>query len=405
MAASLVAAQWATRVREGQAMRHDERERRPRDQEDAVLVGEDFGLGAVRVVARARKYRAVVLWGGLLAFIAAVAGIPAVAGDAGWAKVINAAVFGGLFLLGCLLVGAGLARSPVDRRLFWYSGGLAELIHDEPEPRVVRWADVEMVTVFYYESDETAARLTGCILRASTGTKLTDLGRYRKGVLRSLVTEADRILAPRLVPLLIQAYEAGEPVTAGDARIDRAGITVDPPSGTCIPWTDIHSVTITHLTSYTDTAAPVREIRIYQRPGNVKRPRNIISTVTDLSGVPNGIFLPHLVAHAAARNGVSVDTFPRSLPGPPTAPLGPPPGGGTIEPNPAGLVHRDEPVDLVDSEPTDLVDDRTSAPAPEPAQPSQPTPTSGRRRVLGWAVIGHQRGHRRRRHWLAHRGQ
>jgi len=59
----------------------------------------------------------------------------------------------------------------VTRRLFWYSGGLAELTGDEPEPRIMRWADVQTATTVFYESDETAARLTGCILSGSDGTE------------------------------------------------------------------------------------------------------------------------------------------------------------------------------------------------------------------------------------------
>jgi hypothetical protein len=37
----------------------------------------------------------------------------------------------------------------------WYSGGLAQLTGDEPEPRTARWADAEMVTTVYSKSDET----------------------------------------------------------------------------------------------------------------------------------------------------------------------------------------------------------------------------------------------------------
>ena len=286
-------------------------QRRRDDHEMALLLGGNCGLGEVRVIALARKYW-IAFWGGLLALVAGIAGIPAIAGDAGWAKVINAAVFGGLFLLGCLVLGLGIARAPVTGRLFWYTGGLAELTGDDPEPRIVRWADVETVTTVYYEGEETPLRLTGCILSDGTGPEPVDLRGpakirgYRSPVLRALTVEAARILAPRLVPPMIAAYESGEPVSIGDARIDRSGITVKPPSGEHIAWTEIRFIITRHVTSIADCAAPVHEIEIRKQPGNISR-------VISLDGVPNGMFLPHLLAHAAARNGIPLRTSPRDL--------------------------------------------------------------------------------------------
>ena len=43
-----------------------------------------------------------------------------------------------------------------------------------------------------------------------------------------LAGEADRMLAGRLVPALTGAYEEGEPVMAGQWRIDQAGLTPGP---------------------------------------------------------------------------------------------------------------------------------------------------------------------------------
>jgi hypothetical protein len=297
----------------GQAMPEGSRTRRRRDDHEvALLLGENCGLGEVRVIALARKYW-IAFWGGLLALVAGIAGIPAIAGDAGWAKVINAAVFGSLFPLGCLVLGLGIARAPVTGRLFWHSGGLAELAGDEPEPRIVRWADVETVTTVYYEGEETPIRLTGCILGGGAGTEPVDLRGpakirgYRSSVLRALTMEAARILAPRLVRPLIGAYESGEPVTVGEACIDRSGITVKPPDGERIAWTEIRSITTRHVTSFADGAAPVYEIEICKQPGNMCRE-------ISLDGVANGMFLPHLLAHAAAQYGVSLRTSPRYLP-------------------------------------------------------------------------------------------
>jgi hypothetical protein len=149
-----------------------EQRRRSRQQE-AVLLGGDFGLGAVQKIVRARDYGRLAAWGFLLGVLAVIVGLPVVGVVGGAAhtptpKEVVAAAFGGLFLLGCLLLSLGVAISPVDQRLFWYSGGLAELARDEREPRIVRWADVETVTVIYRDDDEAAPELAGCVLRAST---------------------------------------------------------------------------------------------------------------------------------------------------------------------------------------------------------------------------------------------
>jgi hypothetical protein len=54
-------------------MPEDNQEQRRRgDQEMALLLGRNCGLGEIRVIARARKYW-VALWGGLLAFVAQAA--------------------------------------------------------------------------------------------------------------------------------------------------------------------------------------------------------------------------------------------------------------------------------------------------------------------------------------------
>lgn len=153
----------------------------------ARLLGRDFELGAVRAIARARDYGRLTAWGFMLGLFAVIVGLPIASVIGGGVhtpgpKEVVAAVFGGLFLLGCVLLGLGMVISPVEARLFRYRGGLAELARDEPEPRVMRWADVETVTVIYRPVDDAAPELAGCVLRASAGTVLSDLGRYRKSV-------------------------------------------------------------------------------------------------------------------------------------------------------------------------------------------------------------------------------
>ncbi len=83
---------------------------------------------------------------------------------------------------------------------------LAQLVGDEPEPRVARWADVKDFTVDYYEADEVTSRFNGFSLTHSTGMWLPGLsGQAHRRERRDLVAEAEHRLAPRLVPALTEA--------------------------------------------------------------------------------------------------------------------------------------------------------------------------------------------------------
>jgi hypothetical protein len=285
-------------------------EQRRGDQDLATSLAEDFGPGKVRLTARARALPLVILPGFLLAFVAATTGILVVfAFDA---KVIDAAVFGGLFLLGCVLLGVGIARSTVISRLFWYDGGLVQLTGDEPERGVLGWSDLETVTTWFGRGEQTGTMFSGCILRGGTGTVLRfncsgddhlRLGTYRSRVLRRLVAEADSVLAARLVPSLIEIYESGEPVKVGNASVDRAGITVDSRAGGYLAWSEIRSMETKEVGMFTGTH-PIYGISIIKHAQKA-RPVDI-----SIVGVPNGMFLPHLLAYAAARNHLPLYTQP-----------------------------------------------------------------------------------------------
>ena len=268
-------------------------------------LGEELGLGDTRMVVLPRRHGRILVCGGLVPLVVAGAGIPATAATAGVPQVVVAAVSGGLAVLGSLVLVLGTARSAASARLCVHPGGIVQFARDQPEPYVLRWDDVESVTVSYGDGDDSAPRLDGCVLRARDGTVLSGLGVYHDWVPRWLVAEADRALAPRLSPRLIAAYESGQPVIIGDARIDHAGITVDPVSGSRIAWADMGSVTIRHETSSADTLATVSGIEI--------RPRSGSTRTLGLDGIPNGILLPHVVAHAAARNGIPLFCSPTHL--------------------------------------------------------------------------------------------
>jgi hypothetical protein len=187
------------------------------ERERALAYGAEFRLGSLERVSRSRQMHRYTGLGVVFGGFVLVAGLPTLIGiDAGSypgvTKAVVSAVVGAL-LAGCVwMVAEGRSRTRLTSRLYRYSDGLAQLVGDEPEPRVARWADVEDFTVDYYEGDEATPRLNGFSLSTSTststGTRLPGLRGHRRE-LRELVAEAVRQLAPRLVPVLTEAYESG----------------------------------------------------------------------------------------------------------------------------------------------------------------------------------------------------
>jgi predicted pyridoxine 5'-phosphate oxidase superfamily flavin-nucleotide-binding protein len=109
-----------------------------------------------------------------------------------------------------------------------------------------------------------------------------------------LARRAAAALAPRLVPALLSAFDAGEPVGFGPVRIDRPGITApavaDGSAPRLMAWTDMRRITIDART------------RIGIR--TVGRGRDFL---IDLDGIPNGLFACHIIERGAAGAGVPVE--------------------------------------------------------------------------------------------------
>jgi hypothetical protein len=292
--------------------------RRPvNDQAQALLLGEEFHLGPLAQVSRSRKIPKYAAWGGLCGVIVLVGGLPTVIGVAAGpythvSKAVVAGVVGILLATCCILLGSGLARATFTNRLYRYSGGLAQIVGNEPEPRVARWADVKDFTVHYWESDEVTPRIDGFWVTTSSGTSLPGVRGWRhRQELRALVAEADRSLAPRLVSAMTEAYESGTPVSFGRVQVSKEGITLSawPPPGELTPWSQVKSIHMTHIGA--KNGDYVHEIIV----GRKGLPTEEIR----IDGLANGIFLPVLLAHAAAGQGVLVTGYHKNGGGIPTS--------------------------------------------------------------------------------------
>ena len=272
------------------------------DRERALLFGQEFGLGPLTQVSRSRELTKPAGWSGLLGIILVIIGVPVVA--VAPPKAIAAAVVGALIAACCALFWVSMARTPVTTRLFRYSGGLAQLVGDEPEPRVARWADVRDFTVEYFEPEDAAARLSDFRLTTVTGTSLPGLRGYRlRREVRALVAEAERTLAPRLVPAMTEAYASGAAVSFGRVQVSQEGITVPggPPPGELIPWSQVKSIHMTYILRKDGDYAHQVIVGVKGLP----------TREVGVSGLPNGIFLPRLIAFAAAGQGVTVTGYRR----------------------------------------------------------------------------------------------
>jgi hypothetical protein len=286
-------------------MSEDSWEQRHReDLAEAGRLGAEFALGEVRTAAR------VTVRLGYLQFATgitlALAGLIAALVDAGVhspapARLILGAGAVCAALLGWWLMRLG-ARPRAEDRLFLYPGGLIQLVHDEPEPRVLRWAEVDSATIcFDSVSDESLTGLDTCTLRGGAGTEITVRGAVRRfrSITGDLAAEADRVLSPRLLPSLVQAYESGEPVILGQVRVEPAGVTIGDARKPAVPtpWTDVSAITIGY-DARSGTGVPARSITLDHRAGWRSR------LYLELSEIPNGILLPHLIEYVARQQGI-----------------------------------------------------------------------------------------------------
>jgi hypothetical protein len=263
-------------------------------------VGQEFGLGPVECVSRYDVIPSGLSVLGCLMIMAAILGgvptgiIVGLSSDTPTTKLIVVAIIIGVFFLGWPLGAVSALSDEVDNRVALYPDGVAQLRRDEPEPIVLRWADVETVMIELTTDEGTPLTdLASCTLGGRSGIQVVE-----KKNARAVAAAAHRALGPRLVPPLLAACDRGEPVSAGDARIDPDGFTLL--KGQRLAWSEIKSVTMQHARKGPQdvpTRIDVHAVR-----------RNRLHYF-DPTGVPNAIFFAHVLARAATRNGVQVDGY------------------------------------------------------------------------------------------------
>jgi hypothetical protein len=284
--------------------------RRRADLAEAEWIGAEYGLGTVDEVIRQWRDRSglisvanflftgAIVWGlGGVLFIVAPSG-------SGTVKAGFGVFIGGLIAAASLLLTLGERFKAVRNRYFLFAGGVAQLDGRDPRPRVLRWADIETVTITAKKDDDgnLETDVDSCVL-AGPGRPAITAGpggeNFSETPGRDVAAAAHRSLARRLVPPLIEACQSGEQVTAGWLGIGEEGVTLQP-GGIRHAWSEITSMTVTYDCGH--AFAPIT--RIGFRTAGMTRDYELY-----LDGIPNGMFLADMIAHTATVHGVEVNGY------------------------------------------------------------------------------------------------
>jgi hypothetical protein len=283
-------------------------QRRRADLAEAHRLGKEFGLDGEAQVTRIMipDYRNAG-WMAMLLTMGAAA-IAAMVGAAAAGAALLAMFFAFVSVVtlgygGCELRAAWSGATL--RRFFRFPGGLVDLRSDEPEPTVLRWPEVDSVTLLFDDSDSMNG-LEKCVLsdRDRTAIIVPD----RRPMLGDLVGEAQRILGPKIVPSLIDAYESGQPVVFGGWRIDRTGVTEGEGTSRArlLPWAEVREIVVTseEHRGRVDPPSLIELTRVVRADHRQPRRRAPAGMRLSLSDISNGLFLPNLLEHIADRENV-----------------------------------------------------------------------------------------------------
>jgi hypothetical protein len=265
--------------------------------EQAVsLVAKEFELGPRTGVTRWRSYPVMLRLGWLLVSVA-VPGLIVLMGVPG--ILVYPAT---MLVVGAAMINVGTRRRKLRGWLARYGKGYAQWLPGDLEPCVVRWDSVADVAISFRTvtsssqyGSTTKTYFSSFSVRLRTGETTREIAgtQWKIG---HLAADAHRVIGPRLIASAIAAYEAGQSAVFGSVRIDQQGITWTSPAGPDL-WADISSIEMRQAEVLSGTSV-VTEILLRKTAGQ----RVEIS----LSGRPNGIFLPDMIAHAAARQGVPI---------------------------------------------------------------------------------------------------
>lgn len=224
-----------------------------------------------------------------------------------------------LFATGCVLFAAGCVMNVVARLKKKVTGWVARyrdgFVHASAPgvQHVVRWTDVAEIGVTYRlmstgGNQYVAPTMRTIVSSLSAKPAVTQLKflisekQLRYARLAELAGDAVRSAGPRMTATYIASYGAGESAAFGQIRVSRSGITLPASPGRrgwpagLVPWSEISAIDGRVLPNQRNVWH-----QISLRFTGSRRLRTV-----GLSNVPNGIFLPAVLQHAAAQQGIRV---------------------------------------------------------------------------------------------------
>lgn len=250
---------------------------------EGARVGAEFRLGACKGAWTGRRYSPRIAAGAVLLIMLASGGFLAPLGLTGLGRAASGGVDAFVFTFAFLLI-ALPPRSWTDR-LFLCQAGIVLLDARSPEPLVLRWAHLDTMRITIasgYDNDY----VSGCELRDQAGNAVTVSHRLGDAI-KGVAAEAERVLAPRLVPGLIGRFNAGEPITVGRVTLDWQGLRSAGDSRRTwqVPWREARLI----------------EFELQGQRATVKTGKHVRGERSfAVDGEPNSFVIGYLIARAAA---------------------------------------------------------------------------------------------------------
>lgn len=263
----------------------------------AGVVGWKHGLGLPLYVRQDRSWPVPLVAGWFLAVLAAdallyLAVIPAVGGGPAQPGALGA--LGGGVAAGVVLIAVGRRRRKPRGWFALYQGGYAQVVMADPRPRVVRWDAVTEVTFTIRRHRIAHAYGSSARIFIASFSARPFLGPAMPSPVPVMADRlpgvALRAVGPRLLASVRATCDAGGVISFGETRVSSDGVVL-PGSPELVPWAQIGSARLhsTRLSSGPEITSGV-SVSIAGQP---RRP------YIDLSGIPNGMFLPALLQQAA----------------------------------------------------------------------------------------------------------